>query len=143
MARKRTSTVRSIALISLLLNACSPMRGCLESEFDLAVESRLPRWFQLPPNVSRTDVGVKLKDWTAIWNTGPAGEFIMADKHGKQLGDVITEFRRLPSSPQGLSYPQYWTASTSGVIEVIEFKRVEPLFYVSDDPTIRAPLGAR
>jgi hypothetical protein len=67
----------------------------------------------------------------------------MADKHRKELSDVTTEFSRLPGSSQDLSQPQYWTASTSGVTEVIEFKRMEPLFYVSDDPAIRAQLGAR
>ena len=38
-------------------------------------------------------------------------------------------------------YPIYEVETTSGIAEVIEYKRMEPVFYVTDDPEVRAKLG--
>lgn len=51
---------RFLALVALLAVGCNPARGCIESNFELAPESRLPTWLQLPPGISRQDVSLSL-----------------------------------------------------------------------------------
>ena len=64
----------SMLLVVLMLVACSPLRGCVESNFSLDNNARLPIWFTLPPNVPRADVGVSLN----LWSNGDA-EFEFGD----------------------------------------------------------------
>jgi hypothetical protein len=47
-------------LIRLLCAACNPTRGCAESDFDLAAESRLPKWFTLAAGQNRSDATVNM-----------------------------------------------------------------------------------
>ena len=46
----------SRAIVAVI--ACSLGMGCVESEFQLTSDSRLPRWFSLPANLKRSDVTV-------------------------------------------------------------------------------------
>lgn len=34
------------------------------------------------------------------------------------------------------SYPHYVIVSANGIVEVIEHRKMEPVFYVTDDPSI-------
>jgi hypothetical protein len=38
-------------------------------------------------------------------------------------------------------YPFYEAVTVNRITEVLEFKRMEPVFYVTDDPEIRAAMG--
>jgi hypothetical protein len=57
----RVTKVKSVALVLLLFSGCSPIRGCEESSFDLAPDSRIPKWFSLPAGVQRSDVKVTME----------------------------------------------------------------------------------
>jgi hypothetical protein len=57
--------VRFTILLAVLLSACHPVRGCAESQFRLAPESRLPKWFALPDGVQRSEVEVTLAYYPA------------------------------------------------------------------------------
>ena len=46
--------------ILLLLFIIQFALGCPEANFDLAPDSRLPKWFKLPPGLSRADVTVTM-----------------------------------------------------------------------------------
>lgn len=58
----RYGTVLSIVVFAALITQC---RGCVESSFDLLPDSRLPVWFSLPPNTSRSQVTVRLSYYTS------------------------------------------------------------------------------
>ena len=46
-----------------------------------------------------------------------------------------------PHSDTGpIPYPSYEVLTANGITEVIEHRRMEPVFYISDDPEVRRKL---
>lgn len=113
------------------------MTGCLESSFNLASESRLPRWITLPPGVTRTDVSITLSYYAS-----PVGDDMIVtlkDRGGKTLAKVSGKMKCHTSYS---SHPAYEAVVANGITEVIEHKRMEPVFYITDDPAIKNMLLA-
>jgi hypothetical protein len=114
--------------------------GCAESNFRLAAESRLPRWFTLPAGLSRRDVTVSLTYYAV-----PAGKatFKFWDSQGQKLAELTAPV----DAPRALEpntndpYPMYQVITYNGVTEVIEHRRMDPWFYITDDPLVRQKLG--
>jgi hypothetical protein len=130
-----------------LVTACLSLLGCelfpAESTFELARESRLPEWFRLSPGRIRSEVTVTMSyyaDGTATFTLrGPEKEKL-AEVSGTTKSLYPIELRNPPAeSPQG--YPAYEIITVKGVTEVIEHRRMEPIFYVTDDPAVLAELG--
>ena len=117
------------------------MSGCLESSFQLASESRLPRWDALPPGLTRTDVSVTLNLYTTLLPGANDAKFILKNGEGKKLaelnGKVKCQYPYLH-----WSYPGYEAVVVNGTTEILEFRRMEPIFYVNDDPAIRKEILA-
>ena len=120
------------------------MSGCIESSFKLADTSRLPKWITVPPGLTRADVSV-----TMTYYTGPSVTFIEKDKNGRRLAKVSGKVKglyplHLKNPPAGFDpgYPSYEIITVGGTTEVIEHKKMEPIFYVSDDPTVSKELLA-
>jgi hypothetical protein len=40
-----------------------------------------------------------------------------------------------------MPYPRYEVLTADGVTEVIEHRRLEPIFYITDDPEVRRKLS--
>jgi hypothetical protein len=118
-----------------------------ESSFKLARESRLPRWFAIPPGLTRSQLVVKLDYYVLPW--GSRARFRILGPDGgvldKATGVIEGEPRTLkvpsPGFPGG--YPSYEIVSIGGLTEIIEHRKMEPIFYVSDDPAVRTELMAR
>jgi hypothetical protein len=117
-----------------------------ESTFELASESRLPKWISLPPGLARADVSLSMSYY--VWPWGSRATFVLRDSKGKILTKVSGKVRGLgpnqlkeprPGSPPG--YPSYEVITVNGITEIIEHRRMEPRFYVSDDPAVRKELG--
>jgi hypothetical protein len=70
------------ALYALAIKGCEYFP---ESSFQLADDSRLPRWITLPPGLTRADVSVTLNLYSAL---GPDAKFILRDRTGKELDEV-------------------------------------------------------
>lgn len=108
-----------------------------ESAFQLANESRLPNWITLPPDLTRSDVSL-----TMSYFTWPSAGFILRDAKGKTLVEVdervkCSDFRRR-NPPHGYpaGYPRYTEIVVKGTSELIEHRKMEPVFYVTDDPAV-------
>ena len=130
--------IRAGLLVAAFSACCYGTTGCVESTFSLASDSSLPRWFTLPPGLTRRDVSVTLSYYT--W--GPA-KFTLKNWKGKKLAEVrgreqTSQPLHLPGSRS--SYPAYEVIIANGITEVIEHRRAEPLFYVADDPLAREEL---
>jgi len=130
--------VEKCLLVVALCASCFAFSGCVESTFTLDGDSRLPRWFTLPPELTRRDVSVTLTYYT--W--GPA-KFTLKDWKGKKL--AVISGKEQSSSPLHLTgnhgfYPAYEVISANGITEIIEHRKPEPIFYVSDDPVVREEL---
>jgi hypothetical protein len=127
----------------------SVMVGCEwfpESSFELASESRLPKWITLPPGLTRADVSITMSYYVMPW--GRSSRFILRDKEGKIRTKVYGKDRGLgpnylkhppPGFPPG--YPAYEVITVNGVIDIIEHRKPEPIFYVIDDPAVWKELG--
>jgi len=139
--------LQSAMLLVLLIAACSPTRGCIESSFTLSPESRLPKWFASEV-VPRGEATV-----TMDYYGGPVGRtatFTLRDGKGRRVASVVGQLQgREPLSlkPHGdsgpIPYPSYEIITVNGVTEIIEHRRMEPIFYISDDPQVRQQLSAR
>jgi hypothetical protein len=118
-----------------------------ESTFELAPESRLPKWFAVPPELIRSQVVVKLDYYILPWSS--RARFRLVGPHDRVLGEVTGVTRGEPGTlkvPQpgfAAGYPAYEVVSIGGVTEIIEHRKMEPIFYVSDDPAVRAELMVR
>ena len=128
----------------LFAAACSPTRGCIESNFDLAPESRLPKWFA-SAGITRADATVTMDYWA-----GPVGRtatFTLRDKRGHRVARVVGKLRgKEPSSlvlhgrTGRIPYPSYEVITATGITEVIEHRAMEPIFYITDDSRVKEQL---
>jgi len=136
-------------LVCVALTFLGSTIGCgwfPESTFELDRESRLPKWITLPPGLTRADVSLSMSYY--VWPWGSRATFVLRDSKGKILAKVSGKVRGLgpnqlkesrPGSPPG--YPSYEVITVNGMTEIIEHRRMEPRFYVSDDPAVRKELG--
>ena len=51
-----------------------------ESTFELASQSRLPKWTTLPQGLTRADIRITMSYYTKPW--GSSATFTLKDKHG-------------------------------------------------------------
>jgi hypothetical protein len=137
------STFRTFGIVAL---ACLVLDGCgrfPESSFSLASESRLPKWFSLSPNQERTNVTVTMDYY--IDSSGGTATFTLRDTSGavlskvtdKQIGlEPLQRKAKQPDYPAG--YPSYEIITVGGITEIVEHRKMEPIFYVTDDPAVKA-----
>lgn len=135
---KRFLLIPAIFVFSLVLT------GCVESSFVLAPESRLPRFVALPPGLTRADVSLEMSYYLKPWGSGAtfrvrSGGRVLAKLNGRLKG---SEPLQLKSPPPGFppGYPLYEVITANGVTEIIEHRKMEPVFYVSDDEAVRKEL---
>lgn len=152
MLRVLLRAKRSILVVAVCTFSCA-LTGCLESSFDLADESRLPKGLATPIGVIRKDVSVTLDLYTA---PRPA-RFTLRDKNGKTLASVTGEVKGEPISlkyPHDPLAPVYEIIVINGVTEIVECipyrdganmkgnGEIVARFKVVDDPTLRKQLLA-
>jgi hypothetical protein len=108
-----------------------------ESTFLLASESRLPKWITLPPGLTRSDVSI-----TMSYFAWPSAGFVLQDAKGQTLetvgGKVKCSDFRMKNPRQGFppGYPRYTEIVVKGTSEMIEHRKMEPVFYITDDPAV-------
>jgi hypothetical protein len=116
-----------------------------ESSFDLAPESRLPRWFTIPPRLSRSDVAVTMSYY--IGQNGRTATFVLRNmRTGNKIAKIDGTQKGLePLNLEGVKardiYPSYEIITAGKTTEVIEHRKMEPIFYVTDDPSVLSKLG--
>ena len=124
----------SVGIASCLFVGCAFIP---ESTFELAKESRLPKWVSLPPGLTRDDVSLTMDYYSVLW--GYDTDFILKDANGKILAKMVGNVRC--STPIQL-YPVYRTIAVNGTTDIIEHKKMEPIFYVTDAADARKQLEA-
>jgi hypothetical protein len=133
---------RVLLLLAIGLNV-QALSGCVESQFRLAPESRLPNWFAVPDGLRRQDVNVTLTYYSAPW--GRRATLSITDAHGKILRSVKTSVEgtepKVISSIPGGSYPMYEILKGDGITDVVEHRFGGPVFYMTDDSEVRRRLG--
>ena len=135
---------RSMLTCVALLVLSSATIGCElfpESTFELAQDSRLPRWFSLPAGLARSDVSVTMNYY--VTPMGRVATFILQDKKNHRLGKIYAKQRGTEPlhlktfPPTGASGdPAFEVITTNGITEIIEHQKAEPIFYITDDPAV-------
>jgi len=123
---------------------CYAMVGCEyfpESTFELASESRLPKWITLPTGLTRVDVSITMNYYVKPWER--SATFILRDKKEKIQAKVNGKDKgfeplQLKNPPPGFDpgYPAYEIITVNGITEIIEHRKMEPIFYITDDPAV-------
>lgn len=144
-------TAKRTLIFLLVIIASQLMPGCAESMFDLAPDSRLPRWFALPKGLTRAEVTVHETKYLdhSVFTLYDTSHSSLWDSRGHELAQVsavshgaisLSENENAHGGYDGNPYPLYEVLTVNGITEVLEYKRMEPLFYVSDDPQVRKRL---
>ena len=115
-----------------------------ESAFQLAPESRLPRWFTpqsvKPPRA--TAVTVQMTYYSGFFSR--RATFTLRDSRGAKLAEVEGQMRWSEPYTKGNSrYPKYEAITAAGITEVIEHRAMEPVFYITDDSGVKEWLGVK
>jgi hypothetical protein len=117
-----SSVLRAIAVL-----ACLSCTSCIESDFRLASDSRLPRWFSLPANLKRSDVTVRITYYTSgsrIQLIGPSGAVIASVTGTDRLSP---ETERHPGR-----YPSYSLIKVANIEEILEQRSPGDILYVAE-----------
>jgi hypothetical protein len=135
---------RYLLIVVALTISCYAIVACEyfpESTFELASESRLPKWNTLPSGLTRVDVSITMNYYIKPW--GRSATFILRDNKGKVLAKVYGKEKgyeplQLKNPPKGFDagYPAYEIITVNGITEIIEHRKMEPIFYVTDDPAV-------
>jgi hypothetical protein len=128
-------------LFFVALTIAGSATGCEwfpESTFELASESRLPKWITLPRGLTRADVSIKMSYYIKPW--GRTATFTVQDTKGQVRTKVHGKLKgleplQLKNPPHGFppGYPSYEVITANGVTEIIEHRKPEPIFYITDD----------
>ena len=135
--------------IAIISTACLSLLACdrlPESSFELARESRLPKWFTIPSGLSRSDITVTMNYY--INSSGRTATFILLNAKKQKLAEVQgtvsgLEPYKLKNPRTGFppGYPLYEVVTVNGINEIIEHRKMEPMFYITDDPNVWVELG--
>ena len=146
---KITRRIDRFLLFFVALTISGSAIGCEwfpESTFELASESRLPKWITLPPGLTRADVSVTMSYYVMPWGT--SATFILKDTKAKTWTKVDGKVKgserfQLKHPPPGFppGYPSYELITVNGITEIIEHRQMEPIFYITDDPAVWKELG--
>ena len=145
LLKRACDVVRSkeLLLVALLLASCSPIRGCVESQFTLEQDSRLPKWFSVRPGYTRSEVIVELTYYVPIF---PVNNAVMelVNRNGRTLAKVTGEvcwhpvMKAKKNQHGGFnpdSYRHYVYIGANDVVEIVEHVR-GPTSRVKDDPML-------
>jgi hypothetical protein len=79
---------------------------------------------------------------------GRSATFILQDKKGRTLTKVDGKDKgleplQLKNPPQGFppGYPAYEVITVNGITDIVEHRKPEPIFYITDDPAVWKELG--
>lgn len=135
-------------LLVLLLTSCSPVRGFLESEFNLSPDSRLPAWYpKLPDGYSKADVTIRMQYYAPLFDVDNV--VFLVESGGRTL---------YKGTGRSVHHPKYWAwahkdwparahpgyvnVTLDGKTEIIEHRKMEPIFYVSNEEAVKQTMGA-
>ena len=133
--------------LALLVPLVVGTSGCLESSFVLAPESRLPKWFEVPDGTTRGELKVTMDYYSTF--SGGESVFKLYKTDSSVVLKKVAGIPRFPyanylkNPPAGFpkGYPKYAVITVDGITDVIEHRKMEPVFYLTDDPAIWKELG--
>lgn len=137
--------------VSLLIVLFSIV-GCLESRFQLSSESRLPKWFAVDNEMRREDLLVHMELHSTF--SGGKAVFTLSQKNklfhiqeytitSEEQPGIRSEQLKSPPDGSPKGYPRYKVVTINGITDIIELRKMEPFFYMSDDPAVWKEFGVK
>lgn len=133
-------------LFILSFSACNPIRGLPEASFDLAPDSRLPRWFLLPTGYRRDDVTVTITYYVPWASIDDAVTELADQRRGQTLVRSTgqrcwhPQIDRITRNEHGGfdrgSRPRYTIIRVADVMEVFDHPEGDSKLRITDDPVI-------
>jgi len=116
-----------------------------ESSFELSPDSKFPNWFSIPEGYTRKDVTVKIFYYSPppLFKYNFKSLLIGPPPANKTLARKIGTVRWHPSMSTKQLHPSFHIINVDGKQELVEHKKMEPVFYISDDPTMRRALESQ
>jgi hypothetical protein len=130
----------AILLLAALLGCYQPGRGYIESEFDLVLDSRFPKFFDAPVGASPRDYKARV-----TYYSSPSVRVVIRDRAGRTVFDQQGAVRWHPlddkeQHPAG-HYPNHTVVSFGDRVDIFEQRQPEPLEYLSDDKVLWDAIG--
>jgi hypothetical protein len=131
-------------ILCLSFSGCNPKCGLVDYIFELAPDSRLPRWADFS-GYQRQDVTMKINCCTVPWGGraeilvyGPAPDRkILLEKTVKMRWHPLSDKAKFNKYPN-TQFPRYSIININGVDEVFEQRNAVSSLYITDDPNITA-----
>jgi hypothetical protein len=135
--------VRVIALIICMaaLTACYvPGRGYAESQFDLVLDSRLPKFLDPAGHISPAGYEARVE----YYSSPESVRVIIRDPSGHKVFDKQDKFSWHPLDDKdhpAAHFPNYVVVSFDGVVDILEQRRAEPFLHLTDEKKLWAALN--
>ena len=142
----RKNAIRTFRCFLAVQLAALMATGCVESEFQLASESRLPLWFKTSEETRRSELKVVLTYYT----DKSARMSVYDQRSGKLLRSIDAEsawhkayWEWAQKDWPKRSHPGYTVLSHRGQTEIIEHRSLEPIFYVSSEAEVQRTIRGK
>jgi hypothetical protein len=129
-------TKKYLLIVAICLSCCA-INGCVDSINYLASYSRLPKWFTLPPGLTRADV-IVIRASMEPTRGGEDIKVALIDRKYKTLAEVSGKSIRLGNFV--LNVVDGVPEITGYKAEIDEHGDRMPYFYVVDDPAFKKKL---
>jgi hypothetical protein len=140
-AMSRLQSGVALCTVSLLLcifsMGCDLRYGVVDAIFQLAPDSRLPRWFDIS-SYSRNDLTMEMTYYSSpfgfkvkmvVYGPAPERKALM-----KKVGTI--RWHPLSAENRDNKYPNYSIISVDGIEEVVEKRQKGDILYITDDSKI-------
>ncbi len=131
--------------VFLLFAILFGLTGCLESSFQLSGDSRLPKWFDVDDGADRNNFSVTMDLYSTFSGGEAVFKLFQKDKifyiqeytiSTDEQPNIRSVQLKSPSEGFQKGYPKYKVIKINGITDIIELRKMEPFFYMTDDPAV-------
>lgn len=123
-------------ILGVALYGCYvPGRGYAESQFDLVLDSRLPKFFDPAGYISPAGYKARVE----YYSSPESVRVIIYDPSGHKVFDKQDKFSWHPLDDKehpAAHYPNHTVVSFDGIVDIFEQRKAEPFEHLSDDKTL-------
>ena len=117
------------------------LTGCLEASFELDSNTRPPKWFEMPTGMKRSDLRVTMEYHSTFSGGEYVFKFYNKNKFFKLKKISVTTNEQPTIRTKALknssgNYPAYNVITIKGITDIVERRKMEPIFYMTDDPKV-------
>ena len=118
-----------LIIFSILVSACHPIYGFIESELKLAKDSPIPKWINLSDNISKNDIDVIFVFYShPIFNKVKVEARLIKDH--TIIFNKIGSYKAHKLTKNYATFPNYTIIAIDGVSEVFVQKKPDNILFV-------------